>query len=88
VEVLVWDGQPEAEYARGWVRNGCAEGLGLSTAEPIQEGTLLQLRVTSLPDSVPWVEVTVRNCHQLGDRWIVGCAFTRPPPEDTLLSFR
>jgi hypothetical protein len=54
----------------------------------VVEGTLLSLRVTSVPDAVPWVEVIVRNCHQLGDRWIVGCEFAASPPEDTLLSFQ
>jgi hypothetical protein len=88
VEVFLGDDQPAAESPRGWIRNRSAGGLGLSTTQPRAEGTLLRVRVTTVPESVPWVAVIVKNCHPLGDRWMLGCQFAAPPPTDVVLTFR
>ena len=60
----------------------------MSVAQPRAEGTILRVRVTTVPDSVPWVEVIVKNCHPLGDRWMIGCQFVSPLPSDVMLTFR
>jgi hypothetical protein len=88
VEVFLLEGRPLAEPPRGWVRNRSTGGLGLSVTQPMAEGSILSVRVTTEPDTVPWVQLTVRNCHPLGDRWILGCQFTAPPPSDVMLTFR
>jgi hypothetical protein len=62
--------------------------LGLSAAQALAEGTVLSVRVTTVPESVPWVQVIVKNCHPLGDRWMIGCQFASPLPTDVMLTFR
>jgi hypothetical protein len=84
--VFLNDGQPAAEPLRAWIRNRSAGGLALSAPQSVPEGTLLSVRVTTVPDSVPWVQLIVKNCHPLGDRWILGCQFASPPHPDALLT--
>jgi PilZ domain len=73
---------------RGWVRDRCLNGLALTTEKPIEIGSWLRIRPTTVPDDVAWVDVMVRNCRQQGSRSVVGCQFVEAPPRELLLLFR
>ncbi len=72
----------------GWVRDRSAGGLGLTTEKPLEVGSWLRVRPTSVPDDVPWVDVMVRHCRPQGAKWVLGCQFVEPPPHELLLLFR
>jgi hypothetical protein len=87
LEVFVSDGGAPVEPGRAWVKNRSPRGLGLSVAEPVAEGSRLCVRPTLAPDGTPWVLLEVKHCHPLAGRWMLGCQFTEPPPDDVLVLF-
>jgi PilZ domain len=88
VQVFIWDGNPGSEKARGWIVNRSTGGLGLSAAQPVPEGTFLNVRVAVAPDSVAWTPIQLKSCTPATGRWILGCQFVETPPRETLLMFR
>jgi hypothetical protein len=88
IQVHISDGQISGEPALGWILNRSRGGLGLSSSQPMAVGTFLNVRISNAPPTVPWVLLEVKSCHPRGGRWIVGCRFVYPPPEDVLLMFR
>ena len=59
----------------------------LDPPRPMPEGTMLQVRVASAPETVPWVTVEVRNSAPAEGHWELGCQFTEPPAWNVLLLF-
>jgi hypothetical protein len=88
VQVVIWDGYPSSNPARGWIVNRSAGGLGLSEAQPALEGALLSVRVAIAPETLPWTQVQVKSCIPVTGRWILGCQFVETPPREVLLMFR
>ncbi len=88
VQVLIWDHMASAEPTRGWIMNRCAEGLGLSAAQPFAEGNILSVRIANVADTVPWVRVEVRSAQLQAGRWLLGCRFVETPAKEVLLMFR
>lgn len=88
IQVFIWDGNPASEPARGWIVNRSTTGLGLSWAQPVAEGTQLQVRIAVAPETVPWTQLHIRYCIPQTGRWILGGEFVQPPPHDVLLMFR
>jgi hypothetical protein len=88
IQVFIWDENPANQPARGWIVNRSTGGLGLSAAQPVLEGTLLSVRITVAPDTVPWTRLQVKSCMPATGRWILGCQFLEPPPEEIRLMFR
>jgi hypothetical protein len=88
IEVFLRDDSAPEMAARAWVRNRSTGGLGLSVAQPVAEGAILHVRVTTAPDSVPWVAVRVKGCRPFVDRWALNCQFVSPPPPEVMLLFR
>jgi hypothetical protein len=74
--------------AKGWVRDRCPGGLGLTVEKPMEIGAWLRVRPTYVMEDVPWVDVLVKHCHPQGNRWVVGCQFVEPPPRELMLLFK
>ena len=88
IQALLWDEYPATEPSRGWIVNRSTGGLGLSAARPALEGSLLSVRITVAPDTVPWTRVQVRGCNSSAGRWILNCQFLETPSREVLLLFR
>jgi hypothetical protein len=71
----------------GWVLDRSVNGLGLVVEKPVPEGATLKVRASQAAESVPWVEVVVRNCRQQEDGWVLGCQFLKVPSAVVLMSF-
>jgi hypothetical protein len=87
VEVLVSDAEFRAPPVRGWVVDRSRLGVRLSLAEKVANGTILQLRPSNAPESVPWQAVEVRNAQPGEQSWELGCQFTSEPSWEVLLLF-
>ena len=88
IQVLIWDENTVDQPARGWIVNRSTGGLGLSAAQPVLEGTLLSVRISIAPTTVPGTRLQVKNCIPSAGRWILSCQFVEPPPQEILLLFR
>jgi hypothetical protein len=63
-------------------------GLGLELPWEVPVGTVVSLRAPHAPDTVPWVQATVKHRRRVGRRrWVAGCAFVDEPPGDVLRLF-
>jgi hypothetical protein len=87
VEVALPSGQVLAEPIRGWVKNRSPGGLAVSVSQSVAEGTVLDVRITLAPDTVPWVPVEVKGCHAHAGRWLLHCQYIGTPPADVLALF-
>jgi hypothetical protein len=80
------DASTEAAW-EGWILDRSQGGLRLKIPEPIPIGVVLRVRRLNAPESLPWVEVEVKNTRQKQEHWEVGCQFLTDPPKDVLQSF-
>jgi|SRR5208283_1400486 len=87
VPVLITDANGEAEPLNAWVIDRSTGGLCLSVHEAIATGTVLSVRTSNAPQTVPWIQVEVKNCRPVGSDWELGCKFVRTPPWSVLLLF-
>jgi hypothetical protein len=73
----------------GWVINRSVGGLCVTVearlAMPV--GTVLSVRATNAPDTIPWVQVEIRNSRNEGKDAILGCQFLKTPSWGVLLLF-
>jgi hypothetical protein len=87
LEVFIRSDDESADSRRAWVKNRSAGGIALSVTEPVTEGIQLSVRPTLVPEGVPWVLVEVKYCRPFMGRWVLGCRFIDPPPDDVLALF-
>jgi len=88
VAVLITDAACKAEAQYGYVLDRSTGGLCLSVKGQIPEGTVLSVRTTNAPATVPWVQLEVRNCRKMNSgEYELGCKFLRTPPWSVLLLF-
>jgi hypothetical protein len=59
----------------------------LTVKDAIPAGTVLTVRSTNAPSSIPWVKVEVRNCRPVSGEHEIGCKFLSTPPWSVLLLF-
>jgi hypothetical protein len=62
-----------ARRLRGLVINRSDPGLAIFVNQQVPLGTTLTLRPVEAPESVPSVEITVRNCRKIKRNYIIGC---------------
>jgi hypothetical protein len=77
---------PDAPWD-GWVLDRSQGGLRLRIPQAIQVGAILRVRTIQASDSMPWVELQVKNARAKAESWEVGCQFLKDPPPDVLRSF-
>jgi hypothetical protein len=87
VEVKVSDRLLSTRPRTGWVVNRSQTGVCLSFAEPIPLGTVLSIRASMAPESVPWTHVEVKHCEFKVNRWLIGGQFLEPIPQEVLCLF-
>ncbi|MBY0528193.1 MAG: PilZ domain-containing protein [Gemmataceae bacterium] len=87
VPILISDAEVRNEPSRGWVVDRSTGGLCLSVPGPVPEGSILSVRTTNAPNSIPWVQIEVKNCRAVGKEYELGCRFVRTPPWSVMLLF-
>jgi len=87
VAILISDAEVRNEPSPGWVVDRSTGGLCLSVPGAIPEGTILSVRTTNAPNSIPWVQIEVKNCRAVGKEYELGCRFVRTPPWSVMLLF-
>ncbi len=71
----------------GMVVDRSQGGLCLLMDREPQKGTVLSVRMAQAPEHIPAVEVRTVWSRPVGDRWHIGCQFTKQPPLNVLLFF-
>jgi hypothetical protein len=87
VPIFLSDAEARSDPTPGWVVDRSMGGLCVSVEEPVATGTILSVRAANAPNTIPWIQVEVRNCRATEDRYELGCQFVRTPPWSTLLLF-
>lgn len=87
VAILISDADAHTDPTQGWVVDRSTGGLCLSVPQAIPEGTVLSVRTTNAPTTVPWVQLEVKNCRLVGKEYELGCRFVRTPPWSVMLLF-
>lgn len=77
----------QKEPLLGWVVDRSMGGLCLNVEEPLDTGTILNVRPRRAPQTAPWLAIEVRSCRPEGTNWEVGCRFLKPPQWNDLLLF-
>jgi len=87
VPILVSDAEARSTPTNGWVIDRSTGGLKLVVGESVVPGTILSVRTSNAPQTIPWVQLEVKNCRQTGKEYELGCQFVRTPPWSVLLLF-
>lgn len=87
IDILICDPAAGDELVPATVIDRSMGGMCLSTAQPSTKGRVLKVRVLDASEELPWVEVTVRSCRRMKDRWELGCQFREKLPLNVLLLF-
>lgn len=72
----------------GWVVDCSPTGVGIMVEQLVAVGAVLSVRPTNAPQRFRWVQVEVRNCHTVRNRWNLGCKFVRDLPIEDLDLFK
>jgi hypothetical protein len=56
--------------------------------EAVILGSSIMARVALAPETIPWVELAVRDCREEAGRWVWHCEFLQALPKDILLLFK
>jgi len=78
-EVLL-DSPRSGNRLRGLVINRSAPGLAIFVNEEIQPGTIVKVRATEAPASIPSVEITVKYCRKTLRNFVLGCCSAQEFP--------
>ena len=78
------DGGPRLDAA---VVDRSLKGLGILSRVQMPRGTRLKVRPRDVHDEAFSVQVEVHNCIQKGQRWHLGCQFSRTPTANLLMQF-
>jgi hypothetical protein len=87
IAVVVSDALVPGDPAPGLVVNRSRGGLCLMLPRKFDVGQLVAVRSGNFPKEQPSVQLRVRHCKQIGDRWRLGCQFVEDLPWSTVLLF-
>ncbi len=87
VPILISDAAVRSAPSHGWVIDRSTGGLKLAVNDSMAPGTILSVRTSNAPQAIPWVQLEVKSCRQLGKEYELGCQFVRTPPWSVLLLF-
>ncbi len=87
IAVLISDAEARSKPTGGYVLDRSTGGLCLSVPDQITTGTILSVRTTNAPESIPWVQVEVKSCRPTGGEFELGCQFVKTPPWSVMLLF-
>jgi hypothetical protein len=77
VSVFISNGSAPSEPMQGWVLDRSTGGIRLLVDDPIEAGTVLNIRPVKVHAAFPWVQVKVKNCYPERKSWCIGCQFIR-----------
>ncbi|HEY7330234.1 MAG TPA: PilZ domain-containing protein [Gemmataceae bacterium] len=86
VEIYLTD-DTKKKLLPGWVVDRSMGGLCLNVEEPLDEGTILNIRPRKAQQTAPWLSIEIRSCRPNGPSWEVGCRFLKSPQWNDLLLF-
>jgi hypothetical protein len=72
---------------RGWVLDRSMGGVCLQVAAELDAGVQLAVLPVNAPTTTPWVDIEVRSCRAVHDRFELGCRFVKTPAWSILLLF-
>jgi hypothetical protein len=78
------DGQTADE---GLVTDRSSRGLCFASDRRYEAGEGRFVRAEGAPEGTPWVAVTIRNCRDVDDYFLIGCEFREELPWGVLLLF-
>jgi hypothetical protein len=87
VRVLVSDAEAKAIPYEAWILDRSIGGLGLIVHRQIALDTILSVRTSNSPETIPWVQVRVVCCQGEKDHWELGCQFLKTPSWNIMLHF-
>lgn len=71
---------------KGWVNDCSQTGIGVTVEWALPVSSILTVRPANSPARFKWVQIEVRNCRKVKERWHLGCRFLADlPPEDVEL---
>jgi len=87
VPVHILEGEDADAVELGWINDRSSGGLGLEMDREVPVETILRVRPTTASITTPWVEVEVRNCRLVENRYHIGTQFVRKPSGDVMMAF-
>jgi hypothetical protein len=87
VGIQVRDPEEKGPEQSGWVVDRSVGGICLQLDNPLEVGTVWQIRPRNAPTGTPWVTVEVRNCVMECGAWKIGCKFEKTPTWNVLMLF-
>jgi hypothetical protein len=85
--VLISDQEVKEQPYQGWILDRSTGGLCLAVGEKVQPGTIVSVRTTNAPVTIPWVQIEVKTCREVDGNWELGCRFVKVPPWSVMLLF-
>jgi hypothetical protein len=87
VKVLLSMKATPDQLFEGWVIDRSVGGLCLASSQEVPKGAIMNVRPMQAPESLPWIQIEIKNCRQDGNHWEIGCQFLRTPVWSVLLLF-
>lgn len=87
IAVFISDAEGRSKPTNGFILDRSTGGLCLSVPQQMMTGTVLSVRTTNAPESIPWVQVEVKSCRPNGGEFELGCQFVKTPPWSVMLLF-
>lgn len=86
VEVVLSNDRGKTLLSKAYVVDRSSGGLRLSSVNRIPVDIIIQVRATT-EVTLAWMDVRVKHCNKVKDRWEIGCEFLKPPSYTDLLQF-
>jgi hypothetical protein len=87
VDVLLSDAELAQAPLHAMVIDRSMRGLCIAVETGYDKGSVLNVRPSKAPSSVPWVRIVVKNCRNVGNVFEIGCEFVQVPPASILMLF-
>ncbi len=87
VAVQLSDAIAEAPPRSALVVERSSTGVTWNADQPLEAGSLVTMRLAGASANVPWAQLEVRHCNQVGPVWRASGRFTKTPPWVVLLLF-
>lgn len=87
VNVLIATAERPDSPVNSWVLERSINAMTLVAQEPFEAGTLAKVRPLNASAEIPWVDINVNECTQLGTEWRIACRFVKVPPYNILMLF-
>jgi hypothetical protein len=87
VQLHIAPEQTSSPVWHGWVVDRSVTGLCINMTQAMEPGTVLRVLPINASETIPWIDIEVRNCRQVKDGFELGCQFVKQPHWSHLLLF-